>query len=318
MAVQNVFGGDIVWHSEINEGASAVLAHHYPHTPNLGDITTIQWGEVEQVDVLCAGFPCQDVSVAGTRAGMKPGTRTGLWSYVHAAIEQLRPAYVVLENVKGLLSARANRTVESGTPNLGGDPPDGLILRAIGAVCSSLGEIGYDTQFETLPASDVGAPHRRERVFILATDSRHPRPAVHLDYYLSAIEPVTSGVLLPTPRTTDSQGAGMHGRGGLDLKTALSLLPADGGWGKYFAAIRRWESLTRPAPEPTESNSNGKPRLTAAFGEWMMGWPAGWVTEEEIPISHVGQIKVIGNGVVPQQAQAALGKLLAISELYPT
>jgi DNA (cytosine-5)-methyltransferase 1 len=80
-------------------------------------------------------------------------------------------------------------------------------------------------------------------------------------------------------------------------------------WGEYEPAIRRWESITRPAPAPTEPNKNGKPRLTAAFDEWLMGLPKGWITDIDIPYG--AQIKLCGNGVVPQQAEFALRTLLS-------
>ena len=84
-------------------------------------------------------------------------------------------------------------------------------------------------------------------------------------------------------------------------------------WGKYAPAIVRWESLTRPAPAPTEPNKNGNPRLSAAFSEWLMGWPAGWVTDPAIGISRSDQLRIVGNGVCPQQAAAALRYLLAVT-----
>ncbi len=143
---------------------------------------------------------------------------------------------------------------------------------------------------------------------------------------------------LPTPRTSDSTGAGKHGTGGMDLRTAVALLPTprvrhgdssesglrrnspgieavtyhfpEAQWGKYEPAIRRWEQLTRPAPQPTEPNKNGKPRLNAAFSEWMMGLPKGWVTDINIPYG--AKLKLLGNGVVPQQAELALRHLLDI------
>lgn len=98
-------------------------------------------------------------------------------------------------------------------------------------------------------------------------------------------------------------------------------------WGKYEATIRRWEQATRPAPEPTEVNRNGTARLSAAFAEWMMGLPAGWVTgpvdvddsdqgaffpAPPRPLHRVDQLKAIGNGVCPQQAEAAIAQLLSI------
>jgi hypothetical protein len=83
-------------------------------------------------------------------------------------------------------------------------------------------------------------------------------------------------------------------------------------WGKYDPAVRRWEKLTRPAPIPTEPNKNGNPRLAAPFSEWMMGWPEGWVTDPEIGLPRTAQLKIIGNGVCPQQAYSAITELLSI------
>lgn len=80
-------------------------------------------------------------------------------------------------------------------------------------------------------------------------------------------------------------------------------------WGLYEPAIRRWESvLDRPAPSPTEPNKNGRPRLTAKFDEWMMGLPAGWITDVNIPYG--AMLKLCGNGCVPLQAEVAIRQLL--------
>lgn len=78
--------------------ATAILSHHYPTIPNHGDITAINWDQVEPVDVLTMGFPCQDVSVAGQRAGLLDGNRSGVWRHCARAIEALNPSLVVDEN----------------------------------------------------------------------------------------------------------------------------------------------------------------------------------------------------------------------------
>jgi DNA (cytosine-5)-methyltransferase 1 len=85
-------------------------------------------------------------------------------------------------------------------------------------------------------------------------------------------------------------------------------------WGKYEPAIRRWENLTRPAPPPTVTNSAGKEWLNPEFSEWLMGWPQGWVTDPAIGISRNDQLKIVGNGVCPQQAAAALRYLLEVTK----
>jgi len=164
LAVQKVFGGEVVWQCENDAAASTVLKHHFPEVPNLGDITAVDWSTVEPVDIICGGFPCQDVSAAGQKAGLHPTTRSGLWSYMAEAIAVLKPSIVVIENVRGLLSAKAHRsTMESEDPDV--ELP---VLRAAGAVIGDLSQIGYDARWKVVAASDVGSCHRRDRVFIVA------------------------------------------------------------------------------------------------------------------------------------------------------
>lgn len=119
-ACESFFGGTTAWVSDIDPGANRILAHRYSDTPNIGDITKVDWQAVEPVDVLTGGFPCQDVSHAGKRAGLRPDTRSGLWTHMAYAVSQLRPRYVIAENVRGLLSARAASNVEPCPWCLGG------------------------------------------------------------------------------------------------------------------------------------------------------------------------------------------------------
>ena len=331
MAVEAVFGGRAVWHCELDGAASKVLAARRPFVPNLGDITQTIFSVVEPVDIICGGWPCQPFSLAGKRKGADD--KRALWPHVAHAIRMVRPRIVVLENVSAVLGPEFQR------------------------VANDLAAIGYDIGWTCLRAYDVGAPHRRERVFILATDTRcdrreggtqrdiwPQRPELEASQRNDANGRGDDAVdLLPTPRTSDTKGAGKHGDGGMDLRTTVTLLQkpstADGdgsrkarggnrsdepllpgqavematNWGKYEPAIRRWEYLTRIAPPPTEPNTKGNPRLAAAFSEWLMGWPEGWVTQ--VPgISRNDALRIIGNGVVPQQATAALRWLLNVSE----
>ncbi|WP_280389271.1 hypothetical protein [Nocardia wallacei] len=121
---------------------------------------------------------------------------------------------------------------------------------------------------------------------------------------------------VPTPSAAESTGGGQHPdrrEGHSRQLIDFALLHESPRWGEYEAAIRRQEALSRPAPSPTEPNSNGRPRLAARFAEWMMFWPAGWVTDPEIGLSRADQLRIIGNGVVPPQALAAFWHLLAVS-----
>ena len=170
LAVSRVLGAEVVWHCEWEDAPSAVLDAHWPGVPNYRDVSKVDFTQVEGVDILTGGFPCQDLSVAGKRKGLVDGTRSNLWFEFHRAIVELQPKFVVIENVRGLLSGKAASELELAESGMGfdGSKP---VLRAMGAVAGSLAEIGYDCKWVTLRASDAGAPHRRERVFILATSN---------------------------------------------------------------------------------------------------------------------------------------------------
>jgi len=167
--VQQVLGGSVAWHSDIDPGACKILAHRYPDVPNLGDITAVDWAAVEPVDVLTGGFPCQDVSSAGKRKGLNSETRSGLWAQMVRAIDELRPPLVVAENVRGLLSACATSELEPCPRCLGDESqPHRSLLRALGRVLGDLADLGYDARWGGLRAADAGAPHGRFRVFVVA------------------------------------------------------------------------------------------------------------------------------------------------------
>ena len=136
-------GMTVAWQSEINPFSCRVLAKHWPTVPNLGDITTINWSTVPRVDLICGGFPCQDISHAGKLAGID-GERSGLWSHYALAVRILRPRFVLVENVADLL------------------------VRGLGRVVADLAESGYRCQWDCIPAAAVGAPHGRDRLFLVA------------------------------------------------------------------------------------------------------------------------------------------------------
>jgi DNA (cytosine-5)-methyltransferase 1 len=135
-------GMKVIWQSEIDEFASKVLKKHWPNVPNLGDITKVDWSKVERPDVICGGYPCQPFSTAGKRGGANDPRH--LWPAMHNAIRAIRPKYALMENVRGHLSMGFDR------------------------VLGDLAEIGYDAEWQVIPAAAVGAPHKRDRVFIVA------------------------------------------------------------------------------------------------------------------------------------------------------
>jgi len=168
LAVMNVTGAEMAWHCEWDDAPSKILEKNFPGIPNYRDVSKVDFTSVEPVDILTGGFPCQDLSLAGKRAGLKDGTRSGLWSEFARAIEEIQPRLVVIENVRGILSATAHSDLELCAWCMGeanGEPS----LRALGAVLGSLADLGYDAKWTGLRASDAGAPHSRFRIFITAT-----------------------------------------------------------------------------------------------------------------------------------------------------
>ena len=131
------------WQSEIDSYSSRVLKKRWPNIPNYGDITKMQTDQIEKVDLICGGFPCQDISVAGKGAGLK-GERSGLFYEFIRIVREIRPQYLLLENVAALL------------------------IRGLDDVLGTLAALGYDCEWHCIPAAAIGAPHRRDRIFILA------------------------------------------------------------------------------------------------------------------------------------------------------
>lgn len=142
MAVREAIGGGVVWHADPDPGASAILAHHWPLMPNLGDITVVDWAGVPPVDVVAGGYPCQPFSVAGMGKGRADARH--IWPHIAAALGVLRPRLVVLENV-------ANH-----------------VRVGLGDVLADLARLGFDAEWCCVRASEIGAAHRRDRLFVVA------------------------------------------------------------------------------------------------------------------------------------------------------
>lgn len=140
-----------------------VLNKHFPNIPIFDDVTTFNGTQyTNTIDVICGGFPCQDISAAGKRVGIT-GERSGLWSELHRLIYEIRPKYAVVENVSALLG------------------------RGMDVVLGDLSEIGYDAEWRVFSACELGFPHPRERVFIVAYPNGKPRSFSVLDRYCSEI-----------------------------------------------------------------------------------------------------------------------------------
>lgn len=343
----------LAWVSDIEPGPKAILKHHHPNVENLGDVTQVDWTHVEPVDVIAGGSPCQDLSVAGVRAGMKPGTRSGLWESMFNAVKNIRPHLVVWENVLGALSANAFSLMEQREGHLG-NGTDRPVLRALGRVLGDLASIGYDAQWASLRASDVGACHRRARVFVVgfphgdrwwldralntarpaspttvgrverkmfatpaanlgSRGSRHPEKQKQGGHAIGLDDQCEH--LLPTPTALRMDGRKSE-RFSEGRTTFYDLVEYEK-FGEFKDAIRVQEqAFGMSAPDPTVIGNTGRALLNPAFVEWMMGLPPGHVTSPEIGISRQLQLKALGNGVVPQQAATAIRIMAENQQLF--
>jgi DNA (cytosine-5)-methyltransferase 1 len=137
---------------EVDPFCRRVLAKHWPSVPIYPDVRELSAQHITadgiSVDVICGGFPCQDLSTAGKRAGIT-GERSGLWGELHRLIGELRPEFAIVENVPNLLTGERGAW--------------------FGHVLGSLAEIGFDAVWHCIPASILGAPHIRDRVWIVAS-----------------------------------------------------------------------------------------------------------------------------------------------------
>ena len=315
---------DLMWVSETDKHASAVLDARFG-VPNLGDLTEIV--DPPRVDAITAGFPCQPVSHAGRRAGIDD--ERWLIRDVVSVARRAGAQWIFMENVRGVLTANQ------------GD--------AFGQVLDALADGGFNARWACIRADQsVGACHRRDRWFCVAYSDGavsqawgDARRASQLEDGVEPVGHTTSIAYASGERHGGGQDVGVVGcvgtqpegsgrqarparqepvdRGAASVADADSQglqghgeeheLPEAGGqeaagWGDYGAAIQRWgHVIGRAAPAPVVDD-----KMSSRFVEWMMGLPDGWVTG--VGLSRTQELKMLGNGVVPQQAAAAYGWLL--------
>lgn len=190
--------GETVWQVEIDPYCRAVLAKHWPNAERFEDVKAVGAATLTSVDLICGGFPCQDVSSAGKRAGLA-GARSGLWYEYLRVVSELRPRWVVVENVTSGAAAWVD------------------------AVLEGLGEQGYACLPIPIAAADVGAPHERRRVFIVASNSNASREHACAEHAEVAVAPKPAA---------NANGAKLwleHGRAGGSCREGQAFPANDGG-----------------------------------------------------------------------------------------
>jgi DNA (cytosine-5)-methyltransferase 1 len=246
---------------EINPFCRKILTRHWPSLPIFTDITTINKEDLKtlpRIDVIAGGFPCQDISVAGKQKGIT-AKRSGLWKEFARLINEIRPKYAIIENVANLRSK-------------------GLI-----AVLQDLWKIGYDAEWHCIPASAFGAPHRRDRIWIIA------HPACIGKVGLSIGKEETES----TPRdgfknVSDSDGKRLQ-RHRRFKETSLICTQEQVSVHHSSRGIKQWRK------EPLEAPRLKDDRLNPDWVEWLMGYPISW-TEGG---SRMQRLQSLGNAVVP-------------------
>jgi DNA (cytosine-5)-methyltransferase 1 len=298
-------GMKVIWNCEIDPYACQVLKKHWPDVPNIGNIKEVNWNDVPRPDVLCGGYPCQPFSHAGRRKGEEDERH--LFPWVAEAIRHLRPRYAVMENVSGHLSM------------------------GFGTVQGFLAEVGYDCRWDCVPAAAVGAPHLRDRVFIIATPRPEQRRTMAGSDNSRSRNPLRTGWNAPwhgSPTMADSDGVGLEGQRA-EQQTARPIGDRETVADSHNRRHSNPEISEKPDPgrrSPTMADSGdgedgrrvrGKREDQTDEGRWPdnSGRVSGdysrewWPPEPDVGrVAHgiphrVDRLRGLGNAVVPQVAE---------------
>ena len=266
-------GYETAWQVEIDPYCQRILAKYWPTVPRYGDIRTVDWSTVEPVDLLCGGFPCQDISCAGKGAGLS-GARSGLWSEYVKAIAALKPKYILIENVSALRSRGLDQ-----------------VLREISA-------LRYDAEWHCIPASAVGAPHRRDRVWIVAYAQREQNDA---EWGSGELGHDTVG-RDQQAALRDNGEAGLYAFNGCSKDVAHALLTQRHRWSD---GVGWWEREPQETLQALGGNRREEDGLS--IPESLLGRVAYGVPHR------VDRLKGLGNAIVPQIAEV-LGRMIQSHE----
>ena len=244
-------GIQTVWQVEIDEFCQKVLAKHFPQAKRFRDIKQVGVQNLEKVDIITGGFPCSDISVAGKKRGLA-GEKSGLWFEMFRVCSELRPRYIVIENVANLVRLGLDR------------------------VLANLASIGYDAEWTNILACDIGACHRRKRIWIVA--------------YPNCQWKLQSGGIAKNERERIGNSSENVSYSGND----------------------RIVERKRELSEDKQISGGGfNQRIREAFDEGREWWgtePGVGRLADEVP-DRVAKLRALGNAVVPQIPEI-IGKLL--------
>lgn len=264
------------WQCEIDKYANQILQKHWPEVKKYNDIRELK--KPESVDLICGGFPCQDVSMAGNRAGLA-GERSGLFFEAIRIIGEIKPKWIFIENVPGLLSSNG--------------------WKDMGAVISELEQLGYCISWRVLDSRYFGVPQRRRRVFIVGSLGNTSSIKVLFETDTKFQEKMESGMvqsptLLATGQVSNSGG---NWCGGIVIDTLIANGQVDNGGGTWaggtvISTLKARGANTQSGIEYIKDDL-GYRTLTPTECEKLQGFPANWT--EDIPDSK--RFKTLGNAV---------------------
>jgi len=272
------------WQVEIDAYCNKVLEKHWSNVRRYGDVRECGRHNLEPVDLICGGFPCQDVSHAGKRAGLKEGTRTGLWYEFARIIRELEPRWVLAENVPGLLS------VDSG--------------RGMGTVLRDLAEGGYDTKWDCIPAAAFGAPHLRYRIFIVGHAKRGRQSSSRAEQDRPVVRSETETFAGPGLQPNVAHACSSRRRNTPNAEIHRGWVPDSSFDSSCFVAHANGFRLAGRAPSgigifgPQNGGDAGE---IARRGFWQAEPNVGRVADG-VP-SRMDRLRCLGNAVVPQVAE---------------
>lgn len=295
LGIERATGARTRWQVEIDPFCRRVLERHWPDAQRFDDVRTVGVHNLEPVDILCGGFPCQDLSVAGRGAGLD-GERSGLFFEVVRIVREIRPRYVLLENVAALLA------------------------RGLGRVLGELAACRYDARWGVFSAAGVGAPHLRERIFILAADAERG------GLREQPVAITWSDGRTAAPGDGAARDASYANLQHLDLPQQPRHEDSDAAWacvdGETPDADRNDGGYEGRFDRTPSRDEGGRQRLPA-FGDWC-GWsPASAVRRVDDgipkgldrprwrrPVNDKPRLRALGNAVVPQVAEQAWRTLM--------
>jgi DNA (cytosine-5)-methyltransferase 1 len=270
-------GMRVDWQVELDPYCRAVLARHFPGAARYEDVRRVGARELDPVDLVCGGFPCQDLSSAGRGAGID-GARSGLWSEFARIVRELRPGYVVVENVPALLTGKGKRWDRG----------------PIGRVLGDLAEARYDAEWACLSAGEFGASHLRKRVWIVAYPARDAEARAAAESGSERQRARAGGQRSRAENLADADAERQSGRAG-SLGSAGRRQPADS------------RGAGADVPDADRDQHEGRAQaLGGSAGEELRNhWaaePAVGRVADGVP-HRVDRLAALGNALVPQIAE---------------